>query len=82
VADREQFAQLSDFVNEKMKAIGKRILEGETEASPYQRKGQTACDYCDYREICGFDTKIPGTSYRRLREYDTEKIWKKIEGEE
>lgn len=81
VAGRKRFEELSGYVNEKMRDIGKRILAGETAMQPYERKGRTACDYCAYREICGFDTKIPGTGFRRLHEYKTEDIWKKI-GEE
>ena len=81
VAKKENFEHLSDFVNEKMRKIGKRILAGETQSSPYERKGHTACDYCSYREICGFDTRIPGNEFRRLREYPPEEIWKRIEEE-
>ena len=81
VAGKKRFEELSDFVNEKMRDIGKRILEGETAMHPYERKGRTACDYCTYREICGFDTKIPGAGFRRLHEYKPEEIWKKIEEE-
>lgn len=81
VAERRRFEELSGFVNEKLRDIGKRILEGETAAHPYERKGRTACDYCIYREVCGFDPKIPGNEFRRLHEYKPEEIWKKI-GEE
>lgn len=81
VAERGRFEDLSGFVNEKMRDIGKRILEGETAMRPYERKGRTACDYCAYREVCGFDTKIPGTGFRRLREYKPEDIWQKIREE-
>lgn len=82
VASKEQFMQLSSFVNEKMKEIGKQIIEGHIEALPYERKDKTACDYCTYKEICGFDEKIPGNRYHRLKEYKPEEIWKKIEEEE
>lgn len=78
-ADRKHFEELSRFVNGKMKEIGKRILAGETAAHPYERKNRTACDYCEFREVCGFDRKIPGTDYHRLREYKPEDIWTKME---
>lgn len=78
VAGREQFRALSDFVNKKMQEIGGRILAGETEAAPYERKGRTACDHCSFREVCGFDRKIPGNHYRRLNEWKNEEIWQKI----
>lgn len=81
VADSAKFARLSAYVNGKMRDIGSRILAGETEAVPYERKGRTACDYCQYREVCGFDPKIPGTRYQRLKEYRPEEVWSRI-GEE
>lgn len=81
VADGAKFSKLSAYVNGKMRDIGSRILAGETGAVPYERKGRTACDYCQYREVCGFDPKIPGTRYQRLKEYKSEEVWNRI-GEE
>lgn len=83
VASGEQFAALSDFVTRKMKEIGCAILEGEAAVQPYERKGQTACDFCPFGQICCFDKKLPGTHYRRLKEYTPEEIWQLLEkGEE
>lgn len=81
VATKERFHKLSGYVNEKIRDLGRRIVSGETGAVPYQRKGKTACDYCEYLEICGFDTKIPGTHFKRLKEYKTEEIWNKMDEE-
>lgn len=81
VASKEQFDGLSAFVTKKMKEIGCAILNGEADAQPYERKGQTACDYCPFGEICRFDRKIPGTHYRRLKEYTEQEIWEKLEEE-
>ena len=81
IATGEQFRQLSDFVNEKMRTLGSRILAGETTPLPYERGGRTACDYCEYCEVCGFDTKIPGTHYRRLAEFKTAEVWRKMDEE-
>ena len=43
--------------------------------NPYEKKGKTACDYCEFKDICGFDRKIPGMHYRRLKELDPDDIW-------
>ena len=79
---KEQFHTLSSFVQEKMKELGRRMLDGETAAVPFERKSQTGCDYCIYRAICRMDPKLPGTHYRRLKEYSEEMIWKKMENQE
>lgn len=81
VAKGEQFASLSAFVNQKMGELGRRILEGECSALPYERKGRTPCEYCEYREVCRFDEQIPGTHFQRLAEYKPEELWKKIQEE-
>ena len=75
VASEEQFLTLSKFVEEKMRAIGCAILEGDVKINPYEKKGKTACDYCEFKDICGFDRKIPGMHYRRLKELDPDDIW-------
>ncbi len=74
-----QFAQLSEFVHEKMKEIGRSIMRGETAPIPYQRKQQSGCDYCIYQSICARDIKIPGTRTRKLKEYKAEELWERIE---
>lgn len=79
---KEQFHTLSSFVQEKMKELGRRMLDGEIAAVPFERKTQTGCDYCIYRSICRMDPKLPGTHYRRLKEYSEEMIWKKMENQE
>ena len=41
-------------------------MEGETKAVPYRRSTETACDYCKYRHVCGFDLRVPGYRYRDI----------------
>lgn len=78
VADTEQLSELSEFVQRKLETLGKEILEGEIQVNPYRRKKSSACDYCIYADLCGFDRKIPGAGYRQLRELDGKEIWKRI----
>ena len=62
----EDFTLLSSFVNQKVKEIGEKILNGDAEVNPYEYKQKTACDFCPYRGICGFDRRIPGYRMRSL----------------
>lgn len=86
VLSTEQFAQLSLFTTEKIKEISREILEGRIAPAPYELEGRTGCDYCAYRNVCGFDVKVPGFAYRRLRPLGREEAFEKIcgalEGEE
>lgn len=78
-ASREQFRILSDYVNRKIRSIGREILDGNVEKNPYQMKKRTACDFCEYRGVCGFDERIPGYHFRKLPLFDGEELWKRME---
>jgi len=78
VASKEQFETLCSFVKDKIKDTGRDILDGMVAVNPYQMKKQTACDYCSYRQICGFDGKIPGYQFRRLPIFDDEEVWRRM----
>ncbi len=74
-ASREQFAHMRNFVIRRMQEFGTAIARGDISARPYKRKDQTGCDYCEFRSVCGFDRKLPGYEYRRLKEPSPEEIW-------
>ena len=65
----------------KLKTSGRQILEGETGLRPYKQGNRTACDYCPYHAVCGFDTKTAGYGVRRLKSMKAEEIWQEIEKE-
>ena len=49
--------------------------------SPYELGKKNACTYCPYQGVCGFDKKIPGYEYRRLKQFADEEIWREMEKE-
>lgn len=81
VATREQFRLLSRFVKKKISDIQNGILSGDVEVSPYELGKKNACTYCPYQGTCGFDKKIPGYEFRRLKQFADEELWKEIEKE-
>lgn len=81
VATREQFQLLNQYVKNKISEIRSHILSGDAEVSPYEMGKKNACAYCAYQGVCGFDKKIPGYEYRRLRQFADEEIWKSMEME-
>ncbi len=78
VADRGRFESLRGFVHEKVKRAGQEILGGSIAAEPYKSGARTACDYCPYHAVCGFDKKISGYEYRKLRTKKTAEIWEEL----
>ena len=78
VANRERFGHLRNFVLDKLKKEGQEILAGEISIDPYKNGTKTACDYCPYHAVCGFDKKTPGYEYRKWKSKKTEDIWEEI----
>ncbi|RDY29288.1 PD-(D/E)XK nuclease family protein, partial [Lachnotalea glycerini] len=77
-ASTDSFHALSKFVDQKIKEIGANILDGNIEIAPYESGNRTACDYCTFKGICGFDLKSPGYEFRRLKQFSDDEIWEKI----
>lgn len=78
VASGKRFEQLKSYVNRKLRTAGRDILEGDTSLKPYKQSARTACDYCPYHAVCGFDTKTAGYGYRKLKALKPEEIWKEL----
>ena len=81
VAGGERFRRLSEYVNKNLKIMGEEIMDGNTVVNPYKQGMRTACDYCPYHSICGFDLKTSGFGFRRFRNMKAAEIWEKIEEE-
>lgn len=81
VANQEEFAIMMDYVQDKAKKIGREILKGNTNVNPFERQKENACEYCPYKEVCGFDEKLPGYGYRRLENYKSDELWQLMKEE-
>lgn len=77
----KKMEQLSEYVNQTIRKIGTQILDGHVAVNPYEKGAKTGCDYCPYKGICGFDSKIPGYEYRRLDKMQAKDVWEKLEKE-
>ncbi|MCR5357306.1 MAG: PD-(D/E)XK nuclease family protein [Lachnospiraceae bacterium] len=61
VASTEDFKILSDYVNYKIRAMGRDILDGDISIEPHiNASKKSACEYCEYKGICGYrgDAKL------------------------
>lgn len=79
VANAERFELLRQFAREKLKTMGQEILEGKDEARPVKQGMRTACEYCPYHPVCGFDLKTDGFSYKVFPKTTPEEVWKEME---
>lgn len=59
----EDFSELLDAVNRKVKELCTELSEGSVDIKPKKVKDETACRFCLYKSICCFDLSFEGCSY-------------------
>lgn len=64
--DNEQLKLLSDYASYCLKTMGVKIKKGEIPLNPYISGTTDSCQYCSYKEVCGFDERLPGHQKRDL----------------
>lgn len=80
--NKEQMDEVIRYARESMARMGREMLKGNIAAEPYEKGNRTACDFCDYRAVCGFDETQPGYQYRKLKDFDKEEFLRRISKEE
>jgi ATP-dependent helicase/nuclease subunit B len=77
IMDTESFYHIQQYASDKLKEAGNEMMNGKISIYPYRKKKETACDYCDYREICHFDNRIDGYhELKDLKAKDLLEMWK------
>ncbi len=74
----EQFEALSAFVARRMSQMGEQMLGGRTVPEPFADVSGSACDFCIYADVCGFDRRIPEKYRRRTAQIDKKEAWERI----
>ena len=67
VVTQEEFQKLINYTEVLLKKISNDILSGKIAINPSYEIGSqshTPCNYCAYKNICGFDPKLKGNKYR------------------
>lgn len=82
VASSRRFEVLKQYVRNQLKRSGQEILGGKIGIEPYKEGGKTACDYCPYHGVCGFDARIEGYRFRRFPSLKPEQVWERMLDEE
>jgi ATP-dependent helicase/nuclease subunit B len=70
----ETFMGLCSYCVNMIKSLANRMTDGDIPVSPWRFKQQSACQYCAYKSVCGFDTEVDGYAYRVLKQMDVEDI--------
>lgn len=76
--NKDEFKVLQDYINFIIKQIAKEILSGKIELKPYNKNGKTPCEYCEYKIICGFNTKQNNNVYNYIDKKSKDYVIKKM----
>ena len=66
VYSTEDFRTAEAYAGRTIRTFQDKIRAGDIRIAPYYYKKKSACDYCIYRGVCGFDRQIPGFVRRPL----------------
>lgn len=66
-APPEQFDLIGKYASLKVEEIAKQIKNGEIAVNPGTDGTRSACAFCSYRNVCGFEKRIPGYEERDMK---------------
>ena len=78
IATKEQFEDLQKYIDKTIKEISKEILDGNIELKPYYKNKKTPCEYCSYKNMCGFNSGICKSNYRFIENHSKEEFFENI----
>ena len=77
----EEFKILQEYIYKTIKDISKEILNGNIDLKPYNKKGKTPCEYCEYKAICGFNPRENNNKYNYIDQKSKDEIIQKMKKE-
>ncbi len=54
---QEEFTKIFDYIENLMQKTGDSISKGDIAVNPIDGRESGACDYCDYKSVCGFENR-------------------------
>ena len=63
VAMSDTIEAVTGYAEVKARELAGEIKDGNIKVHPYRQGDRTACDWCRYSAICGFDEKVRGYEY-------------------
>ncbi len=77
----QEFELMLGYVDYILKDTGRAILAGDIRVNPIRKEKnaeRTACTYCNYRVLCGFDMGIEGYAYHDVGNFDEEEMERRM----
>ncbi len=64
-----------------MERSAEQIYDGNIGINPTLEGKYSACEYCPYNSVCGFEYRL-GYRYRTIRKEKADDIWEKIKNKD
>ena len=61
-----EFKELQDDVDKKVRELCDELISGCVDVRPRRSGKMTACTYCGYKSVCGFDVSFDGFKYENI----------------
>ncbi|MDO4473711.1 MAG: PD-(D/E)XK nuclease family protein [Eubacteriales bacterium] len=71
----ETMLQYADSINSSLREA---LKKGDVAAYPYHYGQESGCDYCNYKHVCGFDSRIAGFKYHEIDKLSMEEAVSKM----
>lgn len=81
VISEEDMRTVSNYVNHKIRSLGREILDGTISVNPCELGSEKACAYCVYKSVCGFSDGTQGYRPRKLEKLKAEEALERIREE-
>ena len=81
VITEEDMKVVSNFVNHKIRSLGREILDGTISVNPCELGSEKACTYCAYKHVCGFSGGAQGYQPRKFKKLKAEEALERIREE-
>ena len=81
IRTQQEFELMLGYVDYILRDTGRAILDGDIRISPCrydQNADHTACSYCNYRVLCGFDPDVEGFAYHEVSNFDEAEIERRM----
>ncbi len=67
------------YVEHLASETGTSILKGNIELAPCKTKDYIACQRCDYKSVCQFDSKLKNNHYKSIQNLSKDRVLDKLQ---
>ena len=78
VMKEEQIEILLKYAKQKVTHLGQEIADGNIAMEPKVFKEKDACTFCQYKDVCSFDSRLQGHEKKELQDMPAEELWQEI----